>query len=174
MCQACVGALHRADRRRAPDVNRLLINLHCTRQTHNAHQSQAKPAPNPSTRVAPSQRAARTNRKPNPHQTRTCALHRANRRRTPDASQLCINSHMCIAPSRYAARTRRKSTPCRTRALALHRADRRRTPNVSQLRVNPHMRVASSRQAACGKCKSTSHQFAHMHCIEPTGGAHQT
>ena len=128
MRQACVGALHRADRRRAPDVNRLRINLHM--------------------RIAPGRRTTRTNRKPNPRQTRARALHRANGRRAPIASQ--------------------------TRACALHRANRRRAANASQLRINPHMRVAPSRQEARTRRKSTLHQFAHVRCTEPIRGAHQT
>ncbi len=157
MRQACVGALHRADRRRAPDVNRLRINLHMC--------------------IAPGRRTTRTNRKPIPHKTCARALHHADRRRAPIASQLRINPHICVAPSRYAARGKRKSTlhqfahvrctePIRgarqtqvnsasTRACALHRTDRRRTPDASQLCINSHMCVAPSRYAARTKHKST-------------------
>ena len=154
MCQACVGALHRADRRRAPDVNRLRINLHMC--------------------IAPGRRTTRTNRKPIPHKTCARALHHADRRRAPIASQLRINPHICVAPNRYAARGKRKSTPhqpaharcteptggahqtqvnfASIRTCALHRADTRRAPNTSQPRVEP----------------------AHSRCTEPTRGAHQT
>lgn len=93
MRQACVGALHRADRRRAPDVNRLRINLHmrvvpsrqaargkrkstphqpaharCTEPTGGAHQTQVNPVSNPRTRVALSRHATHTKRKSTPRQ----------------------------------------------------------------------------------------------------------
>ena len=124
---------------------------------------------------------------------RTCALHRADRRRAPDVNQLSVNLHMCIAPGRRTTRNNRKPNPhqtracalyrangrratiaSQTRACALHRANRRRAANASQLCINPHMRVAPSRYAARGKRKSTPHQPAHARCTEPTGGAHQT
>lgn len=140
--RGCIASSRQAARAGRESTPHQPAHVHCTRSTHNAHQSQANPAQNLRTRVAPCRQEARTNRKSTSYQsahmrcteltggarqtqvnsasTRTCALHRADRRRAPDASQLCINSHMCVAPSRYAARTKHKSTPRRTRALALH------------------------------------------------------
>ena len=166
--------------------------MHCTRPTHNAHQSQAKPAPNPRTRVAPSQQAARTNRKPNPrmrvasnrqaaHTRRKSTLHQFAHVRCTEpirgAHQTQVNPasnpRTRVALSRHAAHTKRKSTP-RQPAHARCTEPTGGALNVSRLRLNLHMCIAPSRHATHTKRKSTPSQPAHARCIEPTGGTHQT
>ncbi len=149
--RGCIASSRQAARAGRESTPHQPAYVHCTRSTHNAHQSQANPAQNLRTRVAPCRQAARTNRKSTSYQS----------------------AHMrCTEPIRGARQTQVNSAS--TRTCALHRADRRRTPDVSQLGIDSHMRVVPSRQAARGKRKSTPHQPAHARCIEPTGGAHQT
>ena len=131
----CIASSRQAARAGRESTPHQPAHVHCTRPTHNAHQSQANPAQNLRTRVAPCRQAARTNRKSTSYQS----------------------AHMrCTEPIRGARQTQVNSAS--TRTCALHRADRRRTPNVSQLRVNPHMRVVPSQQAAHTRRKSTPRQ----------------
>lgn len=190
--RGCIASSRQAARAGRESTPHQPAHVHCTRPTHNAHQSQAKPAPNPRTRVAPSQQAARTNRKPNPrmrvasnrqaaHTRRKSTLHQFAYVRCTEpirgAHQTQVNPasnpRTRVALSRHAARTKRKSTP-RQPAHARCTEPTGGAPNVSRLRLNLHMCIASSRHATHTKRKSTSHQSAHAHFIEPTRGAHQT
>ncbi len=218
--RGCIASSRQAARAGRESTPHQPAHVHCTRSTHNAHQSQANPAQNLRTRVAPSRQAAHTNRKSTSYQSahmrctepyaargkRKSTPHQPAHARcteptggAPNVSRLRLNLHMCIASSRHATHTNRKSTPrqpaharcteptrdphltqvnfASIRTCAFHRADRRRAPdashpprqtrtcalyradtrptlNASQLRINPHMRISSSRQAARARCKS--------------------
>ena len=145
-------ALHRADTRRAANASQLRINPHMrvapSRYAARGKRKSTSPQPAYVHCIEPTRDAHQT--QVNSESTRTCALHRADRRHTPNASKLRVNPHMRVAPSRHATHTKRKSTPSQP-AHAWHRADTRRTPNASQPRAKPahaQMRHQSNRHIA--------------------------
>lgn len=143
--------MHQVDAQRAPIASQSRTKpayARCTMPTGGAHQSQV-----------------------NFVSIRTYALHRADRRRAANASQLRINPHMRVAPSRQEARTRRKSTLHQFAHVRCTEPIRGAHQTQVNPASNPRTRVALSRHAAHTKRKSTPRQPAHARCTEPTGGA---
>ena len=128
-------ALHRADTRRAANASQLRINPHMrvapSRYAARGKRKSTSPQPAYVHCIEPTRDAHQT--QVNSESTRTCALHRADRRHTPNASKLRVNPHMRVAPSRHATHTKRKSTP----SQPAHACGTEPTRGAHQTQVNP-------------------------------------